>query len=351
VTRLRTLGTAALAGLALAAGCGERPASTGSALPDKPARPGRIDETMRTLGVEGLRLEGATVVIQLAPADLARSRFYRRLTEALAGPGASPVPPHESLRERYGIDLSTVEAVVFTMDPERNAFVLAAATREPVRRETWLEALPKVRGKGVLERFDTYGGVELFAPPREYAGAIAFPAPQVVAAGSTADLMKGIDAILSDATKSGSPCAYDARIARLLAAAPARAGIVVAAVPTPRLMEEISASAGGPSFTKISERAEGLLLSATARETLEVELRMFMRTPEDAAAARDEAREALKGLERILGAAARTVEARPLVRLVDDVRVGGAGAVVEIDLTVPPGAIAPLVRLGTSGGK
>ena len=348
MTRLRTVGAVALAGLALAVGCGEKPAPPG---PDKPARPGRIDETMRTIGAEGLRLEKATAVIQLAPADLVRSRFYRRLTEVLAGPGAPPVPPHAALLERYGIDLSAIEAVVFTMDPERNAFVLAAATREPVRREAWLAALPKMRGKGVLERFDTYGGVELYAPPREYAGAIAFPAPQVVAAGSTADLMKGLDAMKSGAMKSGSPCAYDARIARLIAAAPPRAGIVVAAVPTPKLMEEISAAAGGPSFTKISEKAEGILIAATARETLEVELRMFMRTPDDAAAARDEAREALKGLEKTLGAAGRIAAARPLVRLIDDVRVGGTGTVVEIDLTVPPGAIAPLVRLGTSGGK
>ncbi len=343
MTRLRTVGMAALIGLALAVGCGEKPAPPG---PDKPAQPGRIDETMRTLGAEGLRLEKATAVIQLAPADLVRSRFYRRLTEVLAGPGAPRVPPHAALLERYGIDLSAIEAVVFTMDPERNAFVLAAATREPVRREEWLAALPKMRGKGVLERFDTYGGVELYAPPREYAGAIAFPAPQVVAAGSTADLMLGIDAM-----KSGAPFAYGERIARLIAAAPPRAGIVVAAVPTPKLMEEVSAAAGGPSFTKISEKADGILIAATARETLEVELRMFMRTPADARAARDEAREALSSLEKTLGAAGRIAAARPLVRLVDDVRVGGTGTVVEIDLTVPPAAIAPLVRLGTSGGE
>lgn len=295
---------------------------------------------MRTLGADGLRLEDATAVIQLAPAGITRSRFYRRLAEALGA------PPHEALRERHGIDLSGLEAVVFTVDPERNTFVLAAATRGPVERDAWLAALPKMRGGGVLERFDTYGGVDLYAPPREYEGALAFPAPQIVAAGSTAELMRGIDAV-----KAGSRTPYLPRIARLLAAAPARAGILIAAIPTPRLMEELSAAAGGPSFAKVSEKAEGILVAATARETLEIEVRMFMRTPADATAARAEARAALRGLEGALGKAGALAEARPLVRLVDDVRVGGTGAVVEISVTVPPGVIAPLVRLATSGAQ
>ncbi|MHC5055797.1 MAG: hypothetical protein ACYTKD_13890 [Planctomycetota bacterium] len=328
---------AAFAVLAFAIGCGEKP---------PPAPPNRIDETMRTLGAEGLRLEGATAVIQLAPAGLTRSRFYRRLSDALGGSWGrgSSAPPHEALRERYGIDLSGVEAVVFTVDPERNAFVLAAATRAPVERDAWLAALPRMRGGGVLERFDTYGGVELYAPPREYAGAVAFPGPQIVAAGSTPELMQGIDA-----ANSGAAVPYLPRIGRLLEAAPARAGTIVAAVPTPKLMEELSAAAGGPSFAKVSEKAEGILVAATARETLEIEVRMFMRAPADAAAAREEARAALRDLERTLGKAGRLEEARPLVRLVDDVRVGGTGAVVEISVTIPPGVIAPLVGLATSG--
>jgi hypothetical protein len=330
---------ASFAVLAFASGCGEKP---------PPAPPNRIDETMRTLGAEGLRLEGATAVIQLAPAGLTRSRFYRRLSDALGGSGgrASSAPPHEALRERYGIDLSGLEAVVFTVDPERNAFVLAAATRAPVERDAWLAALPKMRGGGVLERFDTYGEVELYAPPREYAGAVAFPGRQIVAAGSTPELMRGIDE-----TNAGTAIPYLPRIGRLLEAAPARAGIIVAAVPTPKLMEELSAAAGGPSFTKVSEKAEGILVAAIARETLEIEARMFMRAPADAAAAREEARAALRDLERTLGKAGRLEEARPLVRFVDDVRVGGTGAVVEISVTIPPGVIAPLVRLATSGDK
>jgi len=316
--------------------------------PAPPPPPNRIDETMRTLGAEGLRLEGATVVAQLSPAGITRSRFYRLLAEALAKTdgGRSPAPPHKALRERYGMDLSEVEAVVFTIDPERNAFVLAAATRGPVDRDTWLAALPKMRGGGVLDRFDTYGGVELYAPPREYAGAVAFPGEQIIAAGSTPELMRGIDA-----KNAGESIAYHPVIARLLASAPARAAIVVTAVPTPKLMEEVSLAVGGPSFTRISEKAEGILLAATARETLDIEARIFMRTSADAAAARDEARAALMGIERTLGKAGGLAEARPLVKLVDDVKVGGTGKVVELGVTVPPGVIAPLVGLATSPGR
>ncbi len=342
VSRALRVGFAALVSVASLVGCEGKP-------PPAPARTGartRIDETMHTLGAEGLRLERATVVVQLSPSGILRSRFYRRLAEALGGTrgGASPAP-HEALREKYGIDLSAVEAVAFTMDPERNTFVLAAATRAPVEPETWLAALPRMRGGGVLERFDTYGGVELYAPPREYAGALAFPAGQVVAAGSTPELMRGIDAM-----KAGTPPPYPNSIARLLEAAPARAEAIVAFVPTRRLMEELTAAAGGPSFAQVAERAEGVLLAVTARETLEVEVRMFMRTDAAAAAAREEALAALEGLESTLGAAGVRAEVRPLVRLVDDVRVGGTGSVVEIGVTIPPGAIAPLVRRTTSGG-
>ena len=339
VTRQRTLGISALAAVAIMAlGCEPKPP------PAPPPPPNRIDETMRTLGAEGLRLEGATVVAQISPACLTRSRFYRLLADALGDSGdGSSQAPHEALRERYGIDLSELEAVVFTVDPERNAFVLAAATRGPVDRDAWLVALPKMRGGGVIERFDTYGGVELYAPPREYAGAVAFPGKQIAAAGSTPELMKAIDA-----KNTGKSIAYHPVIARLLASAPARAGIVVAAVPTPKLMEEVSVAVGGPSFTRISEKAEGILVAATARETLEIEARIFMRSPADAEAAREEARSALRDLERSLGRAGKLDEARPLVKLVDDVRAGGTGKVVELGVTVPPGVIAPLVGLATS---
>jgi len=340
MTGSRVSPATALAAVAIiASSCGTKPP------PTPPSPPNRIDETIRTLGAEGLRLEGATVVAQLSPAGITRSRFYRLLAEALAKTGGapSPAPPHELLRGRYGIDLSEVEAVVFTVDPERNAFVLAAATCGPVDRDTWLSALPKMRGGGVLERFDTYGGVELYAPPREYAGAVCFPGRQIVAAGSTAELMRGIDA-----KSAGKSVPYHPVIARLLASAPARAGIVVAAVPTPKLMEEVSLAAGGPSFTRISEKAEGILVAATARETLDIEARIFMRTPADAEAARDEARAALMGIERTLGKAGSLAEARPLVKLVDGVRVGGTGKVVELGVTVPPGVIAPLVGLATA---
>lgn len=332
-------GVAAFGILVLALGCEPKPP------PAPPPPPNRIDETMRTLGAEGLRLEDATVVVQLSPAGITRSRFYRRLTEVLAKTsGESPaVPPHEALLKSYGIDLSGIEAVVFTVDPERNTFVLAAATRAPVKKDVWLAALPKIRNGGVLKRFDTYGGVELFAPPRVYEGAIAFPGEQLIAAGSTAELMKGIDA-----TNAGKSIPYRPAIARLLAVASPRAAIIIAAVPTRRLMAELTAVMGGPSFAAVSEKAEGILLAATAHEGLEVEFRMFMRTTADATAAREEARATLRSMEETLSRAGAPAEARPFIRLVDDVKVGGTGKEVEISVTIPPSVLAPLVRLGTS---